>query len=298
VESVTYWRDAEDLVWQLGQAFRKLDEEQTAFKDGRQGELYFESIGRRRANVFISNAGAANGLGRRLSDELRLRNIQRFQYKDPGAIRAGSDWKNKIRSELRACDVLVALIGQGYRESEWCLEEMKVARARLPGIHLLPYAVEKTDVGFMDELQVAELPGEPELALDRVLKDVQELLTRDERNSTRRLRRTTLLGASRESVVDAIRHIRSADWPTLLARMDDLEVAVNPEIRKSAPMRTREIAEDLFISVQRADTDPASQLDVTDALVRALVDIAPRAHRKVLDQIASRIAGEYRNGAV
>ena len=106
VESVVYWRDPDDLIFQLARAFRKLDEEQAEFKQGRQGEVYFESIGRRQAQVFISNANAANPLARRLSAELRLRNIEQFQYKDRfhdfrtnkdrDAIPVGTEWEKKF----------------------------------------------------------------------------------------------------------------------------------------------------------------------------------------------------------
>jgi hypothetical protein len=37
VESVTYWRDADDLVWQLSRAFHTLDEEPTVFESANQG---------------------------------------------------------------------------------------------------------------------------------------------------------------------------------------------------------------------------------------------------------------------
>jgi hypothetical protein len=201
----SYWRDADDLVWQLANAFGKLDEDQTAFKDGRQGELYFESIGRRQARVFISNANNANPLARRLSEELRLRNVGRFQYKEPGAISAGSNWDDKIRGEVQACDVFVALIGPGYEESEWCMEEMRIARTRLPDLEPLPYLAGKTNVKFTGKLQVPELPNDQDAALGCLLEDIQHRLTHNGHGDNRWLRRTTLLGASRESVIDAIR---------------------------------------------------------------------------------------------
>jgi hypothetical protein len=289
VESVTYWRDADDLVWQLARAFCKLDEEQTVFKTGRQGDLYFESIGRRPARVFISNANKANRLAHRLSEELRLRNIEQFQYKEPDAISPGSNWQQKILSEVDACNVFVALIGQGYEKSEWCIKEMKRARARLPQLQLLPYTVEKTDVSFMGKLQVAALPTDADKAVSRVLEEIQRRLTRDEHGANRRLRRTTLLGASRESTIDAIRHISRAAWPKLLSQIRDAGVTVSTPDRDDGPVRQREIAEQLFMDVQRSDFEP-SENDVMEALMRALADLAPAKHRAVSKDVARRIA--------
>jgi hypothetical protein len=289
VESVTYWRDTEDLIWQLARAFRKLDEEQTVFKNGRQGELYFESIGRRPAHVFISNANKANPLAHRLSEELRLRNIQQFQYKEPDAISPGYNWQNKILSEVDASNVFVALIGQGYAKSEWCDKEMRRARARLPELELLPYAVEKTDVTFMDELQVSSLPVDPDKAVNRVLEEIRRRLTRNKYGANRQLRRTTLLGASRESTIDAIRHVSRAAWPKLLSRIRDAGVTLSTPDRDRGPVRNREIAEQLFMDVQRSDFEPSDN-DVMEALMRALADLAPPKHRAVTEDVMRRLA--------
>jgi hypothetical protein len=287
VESVIYWRDTSDLIWQLERAFHKLDEEQTVFHEGREGVLYFKSIGRRPARIFISNANDANPLARMLSEELRLRNIQQFQYKDPTAIPSGSNWPDKIRSEVQACDMFIALIGPGYRDSEWCREELRIAQART-GIDVLPYLVEKTDVKFLGEKQVAPLPADQNKALDRVLEDIEERLTRDERRSNHRMRQTTLLGGSRESVIDAIRHVSRRDWPKLLSLMRDHGVTVQ-EGRNSEPVRPRHAAEQLFAAVQRADCEPTGKKDLTGVLVEELAVSPP--------ENASRRCGTLRSGS-
>lgn len=82
VESVTYWRNADDLIHQLWSAFEKLDEEPTKLRTAHAGERYFDSIHRRPARIFISNSALANPLAGKLSDLLRLHNVGRFQYKD------------------------------------------------------------------------------------------------------------------------------------------------------------------------------------------------------------------------
>jgi hypothetical protein len=291
VESVTYWRDADDLVWQLTSAFAKLDEDQSGFKGGLQGELYFESIGRRPARVFISNAGIANPLAQELARELRLRNIEYFHYKDPGVIPTGTPWAEKLRSEVESCDVFVALIGPGYEKSDWCMEELRIARARLPRIELLPYMAEKTSVKFMGQLlQVTELPrgkGEP---LAFLLKDIQDRLRREAQGDNRKSRRTTLLGASRESIIDAVRHVARENWPTLLAQMRDRGVDVAQLDADAGPVRPRAIAERLFIESEWANKEVTMERDGLGALVETLGVVAPPQHAATLTQIAKRIA--------
>jgi len=155
VESVMYWRDADDLILQLERAFLKMDEGQTVFKKDDEALLYFESIGRRPANIFISNAGNENPLAGQLSKALRLRNIRQFHYKDADAIPTGSNWPSKIRSEVETCDVFVAIIGKGYENSLWSREELRIARTRDAQIVTLPYAV----VGDRPEVPGGIRPG-------------------------------------------------------------------------------------------------------------------------------------------
>jgi len=294
VESVTYWRDPDDLVSQLTAAFRKLNERQAPFKDGRHGELYFDSIRRRPARVFISNANPANGLARELGTELRLRNIEFFQYKEPDHIETGSPWQEKILDEVRTCQVFIALVGPGYGASEWCRREMEEAGKRRQDIELMLYEVEKTDLQFMgtmglDGLQVAPLPANRGEAVNRVIDNLQDRLTRDERGRNRPFSRTTMLGASRESIIDAIRHVPRAGWPNLLARLGDAGIQVDGPDQDAAPVRRRDTAERLFTGAQRAADDAGGDQDPMGVLVAALAEFAPPRHRAAIADIAERI---------
>jgi hypothetical protein len=286
VESVTYWRDVDDLIWQLRNAFKKLNEDQIAFKDGPEGEVYFESIGRRPARIFISNAGNANPLARRLSHELRLRGLQTFQYKDPAAIASGSDWEDKIRHEAQVCDLFVALIGPGYEASRWCMEELNIARARLPQLELLSFMVEKTSLAFIGRRQTPELPTDEAAAVRLVLGDIYDRLTAGGRGHNLGRGRTTLLGASQESIIDAIRQLAPTDWPAFRARMQAVGVEVGPG-QPAAPFRPRGAAEAIFTSAGRAD----AETNATLTLVTTLADLTLPKHEAALRKIASRLAG-------
>jgi hypothetical protein len=288
VESVTYWRDADDLIYQLERAFRKLDEEQTVFQEGRRGELYFQSIGRRPARIFISNAAKANTLGRKLAEELRLRNIYGFQYKEPNAILPGSDWEQKIRSEVETCNIFVAIIGEGYKDSNWCKEEMRAARARSPKIELLPYQVGDTDVGFMDKIQVGQLPSDPDEAVQLMLDRIHAVLT-ERRGHNAPVPRSTMLGGSREAIIDTIRHIPKSDWPTLTDRLRENDIAITSADPGVGPVWSREVAERLFMDAQQVDTDPDRESNMF-TLVRALAGLAPPTHKQLMQSVALRTA--------
>jgi hypothetical protein len=300
VESVLYWRDAEDLIWQLDRAFRKMDEGQTVFKKGQQGVLYFESIGRRPARVFISNSGKANPLARKLSEELRLRNIERFHYKEPDAIPAGSNWQEKIRSEVAACDVFVAIFGEGYQQSEWSREELRIALAKNPGIVLLLYAVGGTDLAFLEQfgaqhLQAAPLPATEDDAIGLILANIHERLTNTGRGENSQAPRTTMLGGSREAIVDTIRHVPRAAWANFMGRLRD-QMVVSAITNGRGRVRSRAVAEQLFADAQRADTDP-DQKSTMATLVQILTGVAPRSHQSLIKNVAAQIAKRTGNAA-
>jgi len=288
VESVTYWRDQEDLIWQLERAFRKLDEEQTVFQEGLRGVLYFQSIGRRPARVFISNAAKANALGRRLAEELRLRNIYGFQYKEPNAMLPGTNWEQKIRSEIESCNIFVAIIGEGYKVSKWCMEEMRAASARSPNIVLLPYQVDDADVGFMDEVHVAQLPPGLDESVQFVLDRIHTVLT-DRRGQNAPVTRTTMLGGSREAIIDTIRHIPKAEWPTLADRLRESNIAISAIDPGPGPVWSRNVAENLFMEAQQVDTDPDNESNMA-TLVQVLASLAPPTHHELMRSVALRTA--------
>jgi len=295
VESVLYWRDADDLILQLERAFLKLDEGQTEFKKDDEALFYFESIGRRPANIFISNAGNENPLAGQLSKALRLRNIRQFHYKDPDAIPTGSNWPSKIRSEVETCNVFVAIIGSGYEKSLWSKEELRIARARDSEIVMLPYKVEGTDLKFLEEYglqeaQVTTLPADQDEAFGLILGKIQQTLTEAGRGHNATARRTTMLGGSREAIIDTIRHLSGSSWPRLLARLSADGIAVSLVGKDAGPLRSRAVAEQLFEDAVRADTDHPGGRSPLATLVQALAKLAPASHRKLIKHVERGIA--------
>src|SRR5262249_5639550 len=163
---------------QLTQAFQKLDEEPTRLSKPKEGQVYFNAIGRAPARVFISNHGAVNDLARCLSHTLGLNSIERFQYKDTDAIKTGTEWPAKIKQQLQVCQMFVALLSKGYWDSEWFRREIKSAleRRKKDALRILPYRVDKSSVSFMGDVQVTDLVGTTPRAAQQVFAAIDKAL--------------------------------------------------------------------------------------------------------------------------
>jgi TIR domain len=275
VESVIYWREADDLLDQLTQAFQKLDEEPTKLTKPKEGQIYFNAIGRAPARVFISNHGKVNHLARRLSDTLGLNSIERFQYKDTDAIKTGSEWPAKIKQELQDCQLFVALLSTGYWDSEWCRREMKTAleRRRDGTLRVLPYNVDRSDVSFMRDVQVTDLPSDAGRAAQQIFQAIDKALKDDTARESRETRAPMLPGASLEAVVDALRHFPAAQWKTLLNRLRAQKVVVNVDLESRRP-QSRRTVEQLLNQVQRMPTPPGGRLPL-GVLMEQAAALAP-----------------------
>ena len=297
VESVTYWREEDDLIWQLTNAFLKLDEEGTVFTKNDEGELYFESINRRPARIFISNAGNANPLARQLSEQLRRRNIERFHYKDLGTIPTAKLWADKIEQGVADCDVFIALIGPGYDTSKWCKRELQIALERKDNPVLMLFRVDQVDLQLLTRekklarlkpLQVPDLPADNDAAIAYLLGELQKELTRDGHGRNVSPHRTTMLGASRELVIDAIRHVSRSAWPRLVALVQEVDAKAHLPGNDIAPIRPRSVAEQLFVAAQRADVSQSGM--VLRSLVTALASLSAPGRRAALRKVAHRVA--------
>jgi hypothetical protein len=288
VESVIYWRQADDLFDQLSQAFHKLDQEPTRLRRRREGQIYFNSIGRAPARVFISNDGTMNPLAGRLSNLLGLNNIERFQYKDTDAIKTGTDWPAKIKQELQDCQLFVALLSEKYWQSEWCRKEMQTAleRHRQGTLQILPYRVDKADVRFMKKIQVSDLdPGEPRAA-KRIFEAIDARL-KERGASSDQTRAPMLPGASLEAVVDALRHFPAPQWQTLLRRLRAQKVTVNVDLARRRPQPRRTV-EQLLNDVQRMPTTAAGGAPLK-ILIREVRLLAPPRWKASVRSAQSRL---------
>ena len=295
VESVIYWRDANDLSFQLQRDFKKLKQGPTWLREEHEGLSYFGTIARRPARVFISNSSAANEqLAVPLENLLTLNNIDAFQYKAKDAILIGSNWQKRIMDEVKNCDLFVALIGEGYKESKWSMKEVDIAkeRARQGEVTLFPYNVDNQDVAFMDEFQVVGLPNEQIEAVKHVFEDIDAKLQKVQDECNWQPKQPLPLGASREAIIDALRHLTTKAWKDLLKRLASEGIAVNVEPKRSK-IQPRELAEQLVFQVQRAEITQEMAEEGVSPLAR-LVDELENLTEKQRQQILRRIGRRMR----
>ncbi|HXR38983.1 MAG TPA: TIR domain-containing protein [Terracidiphilus sp.] len=150
-EPVVFWRDRDDLLNQLDAQFAKLETldnrpvGSSRFRDFDSGLAYFRSAGRTgETSIFISNAGDANSLAVPLTRSLRLAGITAFQYSAANTIERGTEWLPKLRAITGQAGLFIPLITRSYRESDYCMEELKIAldRWKEGKMTIIPYFIE------------------------------------------------------------------------------------------------------------------------------------------------------------
>jgi hypothetical protein len=180
-EPVIYWHDPKILVSECTRHVQKFEEVRTEFYTREDGDKYFYSIGRRRANVFVSNAGEINDLANALAAGLKMQNFSYFHYKDKDAIPIGSIWLDELTDRLEASEVFVALITDEYHEKQWCQYELKLAREqhRKGKMQIYAYLIGQTSPKGVEDLQIRGLFDLPrEEMIQQIVEDIDEFLKR------------------------------------------------------------------------------------------------------------------------
>jgi hypothetical protein len=126
-EAVLRWSDPDQLRRELRERIGELSVSRSEFATKDEGTAYFRSLGQSRGPVFVSNAGADNGLARGIVDRLRGYNIRPFHYMYENSIRPGEFWKNELPRKVAESRVFVPLISQAYWKSDYCRQEFDTA---------------------------------------------------------------------------------------------------------------------------------------------------------------------------
>lgn len=198
--------------------------------------------------------------------------------------------------ELEICQIFVALVGQGYEQSKWCLEELRVAakRAREHDLVILPYQVDATDIRGLKDLdpfQVTNRAGYLDENAKRIFDEIDHHL-KDQDAGAWVPRQPFMLGASNEAVVDALRSLPEERWDALREQMADIGVDVGSSEGIRTP-RPRKMADELLVQVQRAVVPLRAGVESQSTLgflVDHLAKVAePETRRPTLEQIAKRL---------
>lgn len=126
-ELVMYWTDQEEFESRVGQQISRAMTDRNEFADLNAGHRYFRSLGRETQPVFVSNAGAADGVAKDLADALNLENIPFFHYRYHNTIGEGKRWNDQLEEMVTAGKVFLPLIDEAYWKSKYCRKEYEIA---------------------------------------------------------------------------------------------------------------------------------------------------------------------------
>ena len=99
--------------------------------------------------VFISHLASKKEIASKLKDDLRLFGITSFVAHED--IEPTSEWQKEIETALMTMDCLVALMDEGFHESNWTDQEVGYACAR--GVKVIPIIRGVNPYGFIGKFQ-------------------------------------------------------------------------------------------------------------------------------------------------
>ena len=99
--------------------------------------------------LFLTHVATQRQVAHSLKSYLRFYGIDAFVAHDD--IQAGKEWQVVIESALRSCDALAGLLHEGFRESDWCDQEVGIALGR--GVPVVPVQYDLLPYGFFGSVQ-------------------------------------------------------------------------------------------------------------------------------------------------
>ena len=143
--------------------------------------------------VFISHLSVKKNIAKTISTELATYGFDCFVAHED--IEPTAEWIIEIQSALRTCEVMIAIMSDGFRESDWCDQEIGAAVGRMLPIVSLFY--DKGPHGFAGQIQ--GLPVKHKKTHEVVPKIVERILRHP----------STSVAATR-ALITALRH--SSSW--------------------------------------------------------------------------------------
>ncbi len=127
------------------------------------------------ARIFISYATPDRYTAEEISSWLRAAGHEPFLDGDlRNGICVGEDWEQRLYSELRRADAVIAVVTSSFVTSNWCSAELGIAGAL--GCRLMPLRAEAGVVHpLLSRLHYADYETDPQQARDRVLQAVRSL---------------------------------------------------------------------------------------------------------------------------
>ncbi|MDP9415859.1 MAG: toll/interleukin-1 receptor domain-containing protein [Pseudomonadota bacterium] len=109
--------------------------------------------------LFVTHLAKHKSTAHSLKSHLRFYGVDAFVAHDD--IRPGKEWQLVIESALHSCDALVGLLHAGFRESDWCDQEVGFALGR--GVPVVPIHFDLYPYGFFGSVQAIINAGTQEI---------------------------------------------------------------------------------------------------------------------------------------
>jgi len=131
-----------------------------------------------RFRLFISHVAGHRKTAHELKSFAGFYGIDGFVAHDD--IAPGKEWRLVIESALASCDALVALLHEGFKESDWCDQEVGFALGR--GVPVVPIRFDLDPYGFFGAVQAITPRGRE---LKAITRDLVDIYLADKRTSDR-----------------------------------------------------------------------------------------------------------------
>ena len=100
--------------------------------------------------LFLSHSSKNDAVANDVSDWLKARGHEAFfvDHSAEDGIVGGQRWEDRLKTELKRCRVLIALVGSDWLQSPWCVAEINYADAMGSAIIPIHIADRKVDQAF------------------------------------------------------------------------------------------------------------------------------------------------------
>lgn len=122
--------------------------------------------------AFISHLSENKGKASRLKESLLKWGVSSFIAHED--IQATREWRNEVEAGLDTMDVLIAIVEPGFKESDWCAQEIGYALGRR--VDIIPLRAGMDPFGFFGKYQGLQVKGRQ--ADDVAMEIVQLLLNK------------------------------------------------------------------------------------------------------------------------
>ena len=131
-------------------------------------------------------------------------------------IKATREWREEVEAGLETMDILVAVVEPGFKESDWCAQEVGYALGRK--IDIVPLRAGLDPFGFFGKYQGIQVKGK---VPDKVANEVVLALLNKPQHRTRLL----------QAIAKAFSTLHSKKKVELLSMLDSWSVATSQQIK-------------------------------------------------------------------